>query len=146
MFRQEHALQSLPSDNFKLNSSKMDPKGKASSSPSKSRIPIRASSSRIAFLKSVAPPDTEALLDHLSDASPPPPTNGPAADDKANDDNANRLQFANDLATITDEHPVLTKALLADPNVKSLRDVALNYGDDKLDQLLAPTPVAKPSL
>ncbi|KAH7378543.1 hypothetical protein BKA64DRAFT_244791 [Cadophora sp. MPI-SDFR-AT-0126] len=118
----------------------MDSNAGISSPDSKGRTPIQASSSRIAFLKSVTPADDEELLNQLSNGSLPSPS-----DDSADEDKFNRLKLANDLANISDEHPALTKALLADPEVKSLRDVALNYGDDKLEQLLPPGTAAKPA-
>jgi hypothetical protein len=101
---------------------------------------FHASASRIALLKSVAPTGTEKILDQLSDGSLPPLT-----DDVVVADSFSRLKFANDLADVSSEHTILMRRLLDDQKVSSLRDVALNYSDDKLEELLAPDTTAKPA-
>lgn len=101
---------------------------------------LHASASRIALLKSVAPTGSRKFLEEGSDGSLPL-----LPDDMVVDDSFNRLKFANDLADVSSEHTMLMKRLLDDPDVSFVRDVALNYSDDKLEELLAQDTTAKPA-
>jgi hypothetical protein len=115
----------------------------ASSSISIDRLctSLGAPSSRIEFLKAVASAETGNVLDYLNTheslTSPAP--------DAALQQNVDRLTFVNTLATLTGENSALTRGLLADSDVKSIRDIALKYNSDDLEQLLAPKTAVKTS-
>lgn len=99
-----------------------------------------ASPSRIGFLKNVVPTETDHLLNYLAAHDS---INSPVSDNTLQE-NVNRFKLANDLATATGEDAGLTKSLLADTEVQSLRDVTLKYSDDKLEQLFPPDKGTKP--
>src|SRR5262245_50174593 len=48
----------------------------------------------------------------------------------------NKVTLAHSLAVLSDDHVPLVKALTKDPNVTSLRDVALNFNVEKLTALV----------
>lgn len=99
-----------------------------------------ASPSRIDFLKSVVPTETEHLLGHLNTHDS---LSGPSPD-TALEEAAKRVNFANRLASLSDENTGLIKSVLGDSEVKSLRDVALKYSNEKLEQILPPDKGTKP--
>lgn len=93
---------------------------------------------RIEFLKEAVPEDSLPLLDqfvaHGSISAP--------RSDNEFLNKARRLELANSLAEVTGNNLVLTKGLLADDAITSLRDVALTYNDERLKELFHPGSAA----
>jgi hypothetical protein len=112
-----------------------------SSTMEKESIRISCSPSRIAFLKAVAPIGSQDLLEKASSDG----IISVSSDDKSPNEKFNHLRLADELADASNEHTVLVKGLLSDPEIHSLRDVALKYDNDKLAHLLAPDAGPKPT-
>ena len=78
---------------------------------------------RVQFLKGVVPSHLVPLLTGVNT--------------QTSASSVQSLALANDVANLSNEHVGLTKALLADNNINSTRDIARRYNTQKLTKLAA---------
>ncbi|KAH6962302.1 hypothetical protein BKA56DRAFT_622857 [Ilyonectria sp. MPI-CAGE-AT-0026] len=91
----------------------------------------RAEPSRLNFLKMVSPPALVSVIEDLHGARTSLATPGSSMSQEVK-----KVQLGHAVAELSDEHAGITRGLLADPEVLSLRDVASKYDNKKLAALL----------
>ncbi|KAI9771436.1 MAG: hypothetical protein M1840_002056 [Geoglossum simile] len=98
----------------------------------------KLSHDRLQFLKTVASPPLVPYINKLQEYSESSDSNALSiVIGSAPAEVVHELAFANSVADLSSHHPELTKALVADPNISSLRDVARNYDNRQLTALVA---------
>jgi hypothetical protein len=94
----------------------------------------RLESHRLQFLRSVAP-DLTPILDNIH--GPSPKEAGEASSvSQWTPDQLRKIHIANSIADLSSDDAVLSRGLIADPDVLSLRDIANKYSTRKLAEML----------
>src|SRR5947207_7301398 len=92
---------------------------------------------RLQFLKAVAPPHLQDIVDKLDEHNESGSDAQSIVIGSALPEVVHSLALTNSIADLSGSHPALTNALVADPDVSSLRDVARNYDAMKHTALVA---------
>lgn len=89
---------------------------------------------RVDFLKSVAP-DLTPILDHINGSGPNEITT-PASTTKWTPEQLRKIHVANSIADLSDHDEELSRGLIADAGVTSLRDIANTYNTQRLVEMI----------